>query len=372
MGNAWLAGLLTAALTVTAGAEERAEPLKEEAHVDAPEERPAPETPPKPSLDLHGAALLWYYQPFLEGADNHFDIFFAQVTTDWHMGDFGLFVNPRFRNTRFRSFFDSNIWVQEAYAYWKGPRVTLKAGKVNSRFGRFWDGSFYGQLPYFDGLKLSPEHGLSAEETVPITESLEVEYAAQFFAVDGQTNGSLNRGHPDDGPDTLFTPGARKRNMMVARLAPVYEVGKLIAQLGLSGQRFEVDWPVGMKDGMVNRFGVDLTAAYGPASVFGEYSVQDGKHVLSHPLSGLASEETHTLWAGAQFDIWKLALRYTMSRADYRDLRVTELIHQPGIVFAIHPNLSLYLEYVLWTRDINGLATPLMDRSLNALLDAHF
>ena len=73
----------------------------------------------------------------------------------------------------------------------------LKAGKLYSQFGRFWDGVFYGNIPYFDGLKLDTDIGLSWEQHVQAGDAVAIDYSAQFFAQDGSTNGSLQ------GRDTL-------------------------------------------------------------------------------------------------------------------------------------------------------------------------
>ena len=143
-------------------------------------------------FDLHGGALLWSYTPFQEGVKNKAELYDAYLTFDVPFNDFGFHFEPRFRDSKLRPFFQSNVWVQEIYTSWKIPEIpigTLKAGKEYSRFGRFWDGSFFGNIPYFDGMKLDPDIGLSLENTVDMGHGLDLTYSAQYFVNDGGTNG---------------------------------------------------------------------------------------------------------------------------------------------------------------------------------------
>src|SRR6185503_8543686 len=145
-------------------------------------------------FDIGGGFLLWHYHPFLNNVDDFTEIYYANLIIDGHYDNFGIHFEPRFRDTKLRPFFESNFWVQELYMSWKPCEQTdgmLKVGKVYSQFGRFWDGVFYGNIPYFDGLKLDPDMGLSWESKLTLGDSTTVDYSAQFFDQDGETNGSL-------------------------------------------------------------------------------------------------------------------------------------------------------------------------------------
>src|SRR5690349_21613815 len=93
---------------------------------------PAPE--PKPPLseddvlkvlrdslpfDVGGSFFLWHYHPFIDGADDLTEIYYASLTFDAHYDDFGIHFEPRFRDTKLRPFFESNFWIQELYMSWK-------------------------------------------------------------------------------------------------------------------------------------------------------------------------------------------------------------------------------------------------------------
>src|SRR5579862_7422282 len=173
-------------------------------------------------FDFHGGAFLYYYQPFVEGAKNDFQLYAAWLTLDAKADDFGFHWEERFRDTPLRPFFQSNIWTQEIYGSWKTPEIaslgslgTLKMGKEYTRYGHFWDGSFYGNVLYFDGFKLDPEYGFSLENSRSLGDLVTLDYDVQFFVEDGRTNGSLGGGTSGTPPrDTIgdTANNGRRRN----------------------------------------------------------------------------------------------------------------------------------------------------------------
>ena len=65
----------------------------------------------------------------------------------------------------FRSFFDEKVWFYELYAWLDRRRLgKFKAGKIWKRFGLDWDGTFWGNVQYYDGMKLDPDWGVSWEK----------------------------------------------------------------------------------------------------------------------------------------------------------------------------------------------------------------
>ncbi len=125
-----------------------------------------------------------YYLPLEGDAKHDLSLYFASLVFDAKYEPFGLHVEPRFRDTKLRPYYGSNVWVQEAYGYVKSDPVTVKVGKVYTRFGKFWDNSFYGNLPYFDGLKLSPDLGVSTALAALPKGPLRFNAYAQYFVND--------------------------------------------------------------------------------------------------------------------------------------------------------------------------------------------
>ena len=371
--------LALALLIATAGAAraQEVQPAAEPETLAASAPAPAPKTP---VLQVGGGAILWYYQPFLPDAKNNLEVFFANIILDAKVGDFAFHLEPRFRESKLRPFFSGPAWIQEAYgSYTAGDRersVTVKAGKVYSQFGLFWDNSFYGNVQVYDGLKLSPHYGLSVEgqrSSGPLTGRAFL----QYFLVDGQTNVAL------PGRETFSVPGARRRNETIARLEPTLSLGRGGSlTLGVSAEYLQADLPVvGAQD--VFREGADLTWTRGGLTLWGEVIVQQGQSVTEFPIAplpatattpavaGQASKTVRYGLAGGQYSLGPVTARYVASVGNYADQDVTEWLHVPSLGVNFEQHLALLGELVLWRRQAPG-ADSWVDRSFNVTLYAHF
>jgi hypothetical protein len=319
-------------------------------------------------FSIGGGLILYYYQPTSGDGDNNFNVFFANLLLDGKWENFGLHVEPRFRDSKLRSFFDGPAWLQEAYASGSIGPVSVKVGKSYKRLGLFWDNSFYGNVQVYDGLKLDPNYGVSVEGTVG--QALAVEFSAQYFIVDGSTNVSLA------GRDTLSVPGARRRDAIVGRVAPIYHFGDTgSAQVGISAEHFTADLPTGEEG--VTRVAGEAKVTFGTFGAWGEVLVQDGRHVTDFPYAatadapGRASGDNRYVLLGAEYGIGPVTLRYNFSYGDYHDVDVSEVMHVPAVGFALNDHLSVLAEYVHWTRDTNEGDVD-VDKSLNVTVSGHF
>jgi len=320
---------------------------------------------------LGGGLIVYYYQPTEDPGTNNVSVFFANLLLDGRWDRFALHVEPRFRDSKLRTFFDGPAWLQEAYGSATLGPVTIKLGKEYKLLGLFWDNSFYGNVQVYDGLKLDPNYGVSIEGHAG--DAWSVDFAAQFFVVDGGTNVSLpNR-------DTLYIPGARRRNAVVGRVAPAYQFGEAKLQLGLSAEHFDADLPDG-KQG-VTRAAADLKLTYQHLGVWAEGLLQKGRHVTDFPYPGdptstpptpgVSSADNKYLLVGAEYGFGPVTLRYNLSYANYDGVDTTELMHVPGIGVQLHEHLGLLLEYVNWTRHSDAGDSD-VDKSVNVTLNGHF
>ncbi|HEY0465967.1 MAG TPA: hypothetical protein VGC79_17260, partial [Polyangiaceae bacterium] len=165
---------------------------------------------------LSGGMALYFYQP-TNGWQNQF-LIYTNLRFDARWQPFGLHLEPRLSNEKMRSYYDSLAWLQEAYLFVDAAPIVFKVGKIYKQLGLFWDGTFYGNIQVYEGLKLDPNAGLSLEGT--LGEKAGVAFWAQFFIVDGHTNASLM------GRDTISIPGARRRNTLVGRVQPFFQLSK--------------------------------------------------------------------------------------------------------------------------------------------------
>lgn len=382
-----------AALLISSGA--AAQPLLN-TQENQPEEQSAPpgELPPPipprgelPKVELHGGAYFWYYQPVANAvgitpADNNIELTLASLEFEGRLDDFGLVLNPRFRDSEAREFFTSNVWIQQAYAYFHREYITAKVGKINSQLSPIWDDCFYGSLLYFEGFKVDSLYGISLEGSFDMPSGFGLAYYGQYFLIDGGTNGSLRD------RDTVWVGGdVHRRHTTLGRVEPSFRFNKRTSlRLGAVAQYSYVDFtPEGnnLPPNGVVRVGGDVSFRHGPIKVFGEFLAQFGKTVTDYPIAGTPATETapaipgkssahnHYLLAGANFQIWRLNARYSFSYINYRDVNVQEILHLPGLTVNVHDNVALLLEYAyLPRRDASKKST--LDNSFNATVYARF
>jgi hypothetical protein len=351
------------------------------AQQDADPNASVPSAQPKtPQVKVGGGGILWYYQPTHVWRKNNLEFYNLRLTADVDFKDgFALHIETRVRDSKLRPFYDGTAWIEEGYASYTYGTHTFKLGKVYSKFGLFWDRSFWGNVQVYDGLKLAPDYGASLEGAFKLRKNFALGYAAQFFLVDGRTNVSL------PGRDIVSIPDSRRRNQSVLRVDPTLKLGdKGQLRLGLSGQRFRADVPrIALADRGVWRYGVDVELDYDKLGVWGEFLHQDGQSVTDYPVPGIpsedgspgipgrASKDVNYALAGAQFGLGRVTARYNFSAAWYGGTGVREWMHVPALGFRLNDALSLGLEYVHWLRSIRGEHEP-YNRSLNGLLFASF
>jgi len=328
------------------------------------------------NVSIGGGGILWYYQPFLEGAKNTVDLFFVNLLFDGQFDSFGLHIEPRFRDAKLRPHFGGQnggtAWVQEVYASVKlpfeetlGGSTVLKVGKAYSHFGLFWDNSFYGNVQVYDGLKLDPDFGLSLEGAVAEAGSRGLRYWAQFFLIDGQTNVAL------DGRETFTIPGARRRNQAILRLEPFAQFGDAVVKLGLSGTVLQADLPDPVGKKTVVRGGADLTFKLKGLGLWAEFIRQNGQSVTAFPAVDAASSHNNYAQLGGEYTVGTLTARYNVSYGGYRDLSVSEWMHVPAVGVAVSPHITILGEYVYWKRTA-AAGDTVLDKSLNVTLQAHY
>src|SRR5262245_13039741 len=182
----------------------------------------------------------------------------------------GGHVQLRFRDeTLFRSFFTEQVWFYEAYASLDLPTIgTFKAGKIWKRFGYDWDGTFWGNVPYYDGMKLDPDWGVSWERVWYPGKRLEINAFAQFFLKEDIVNGSIA------GADPESTGVFDEENTFVARVQPRYRFDKNTSvAVGLSALFGQVTDQVGtLGDDELFQYAVDAEFQWCGLKAFAEYA----------------------------------------------------------------------------------------------------
>ncbi|MDE2489771.1 MAG: hypothetical protein KGM24_02920 [Elusimicrobia bacterium] len=350
-------------------------PLPLRARADAPADVPAKNyvTTSKGSLALSGSVYLFGYAPAYPGGSNNFDLYAFILNMDMASpdGKTGLHSQLRLRDTKLRPFFTSNVWFQELYAYRKTPYGRLDVGRFYRKVGLLWDDSFFGDIQYFNGLKLAPDYGVEWVGTRSLAPKLSVGYSAQFFPNSGTVNGSL------DGRDVVSDPLAKRRNTATARVVPTWTFGEgRSLALGLSALNAVVDRTTTTAAGFkLSQEAADLTLTWGPSISYVEVLNQNGERDdAAHPL-GRRGYDSAVYWlAGTRWQVCRrMNARFNYSTANYvgEDAREEEFV--PGLVTDLGGGASLITEFD-YQRLLahHGGPQTLIDRSYNAVLRYDF
>lgn len=356
-------------------------------------------------VQVGGGVYLWHFQPLgLPGVDEKSEIYAAFVNLDRSAGAWDFHVQGRWRDDKLRSFFPSTVWVEEAWVSWRGAlggsgrpdsagqtsaphaaAVTVRAGKMYQRLGRFWNGLFFGNLHSFDGLKLDPEVGVEAALQLPVAADAGLELYTQALIASDRINVSL------PGRDVESLDGAEESGLAAGvRLElPVGRPGgvPLRGTVGLSGlvERVEVGGTgSGEESGAgpsaeadLGHVAADLELRWGDLVAYVERTRRFGGgpgafgSVRRPSLATGVAASRATWWlAGARAEIGPVVLRYNYSAAGYDDGGFREIIHQPALTVRAAPGASVFVEYDGWRREAvrAGASDRRIDRSLNVIL----
>jgi uncharacterized coiled-coil protein SlyX len=313
-------------------------------------------------IHFGGNVYLYQYVPLgISGAHPKFELYAFSALVDGQKGPWGFHADYRFRTTKLRSFFPGNTWLQQGYVRYRTPYGEFKAGSFYRRVGLEWDDSFFGNIEYFDGFMLDPEFGVGFEGSHDISDRLGAEYSLQYFSASSPINGSL------PGRDFVSEPGARAKNDVTMRLAPVWHFNKW-ASLNFGGSIAQgtIERDAGPHN-LHRQIAADATLQLGPVLTYGEVLRQTvNGQVLLPP-----QDATHTL-TGIRWARGRYQPRLNYSQANYHGLNGRRgYILQPGINIRLADNLTFIYEFDFW-RELSVMKPATLDRSLNLVLLYHF
>ncbi len=309
-----------------------------------------------------GDVYLYQYVPMgIPGAQPRFELYAFSALVDGRHGPWGFHADYRFRTTKLRSYYPGNTWLQEGYVSYTTRLGQIRAGDFYRRVGLKWDGSFFGNIEYFDGLMLDPEFGVGFEGAHGLDGRLGAKYSFQYFSTDSRVNGSL------PGRDFVSEPGARAKNDVTMRFAPVWNFSPTASfTLGGSFARGAIDRDGGPNNERAQE-AAGATLKIGSWLAYGE--------VLRQTVSGrviLPPQNATYILAGTRWARGRFEPRLNFSQGNYHGLNGRrEYIIQPGMTVNLADGFSFIYEYDFW-RSLAPGKDRTLDRSLNFVLHYHF
>lgn len=320
-------------------------------------------------MPFSGGAWHWFHQSLI-GRPGGYGIPTIRDTYFWYLyadpeyttangNKIGGHMELRFRETdKFRSFVDDQIWTWEAYGYLHNDDLgTFKAGQLFNRFGIFWDGSFFGNAAYFDGLKLDADYGLSWEKTTEIDDCFKVDSYLQFFFHEDQSNGSF------PGADPESVDGYTEKNTGVGRVLSTWTRtdGSQLA-LGASALVGQIDSQIALPDTTEWGYGFDATYTKGRWKAFAEGSQIFGVRNPVNYVSGGPSDQLTNFLAGLQYTRGAVTYRGQYSNSIYQNPHAVQNFVLAGAAIKLTPDVDLYIEYVNLRAD--GATVPGQNRAI--------
>ena len=319
---------------------------------------------------LSGDIYLFDYLPLVSGGNNDLSIYAYILKLDAETKDkeFGLHVETRFRDTKLRPFFNSNVWFQEAYGYAHTILGDFHFGKFYKKVGFLWDGSFFGNVQYFNGLKLNPEFGGELVGKKPAGDHIDIDYSVQYISNNDHVDGALA------GRDVESDTNANFRNAVTARIAPTFKFSdKVKLTVGLSALTGKIDRIVGPSFQMTQIAG-EVNFEVGNASFLGEVLALNGEdNNAAHPLSRPGYDNAIYYFGCVRYLLFKkLLARISYSQVNYQGANSVERELLPGLVYNVRDNIAIIAEYNYWDVTPTGLPSNLLDKSLNFVLHYGF
>ncbi|MGH9375376.1 MAG: hypothetical protein ACRD1J_04335 [Terriglobia bacterium] len=313
-------------------------------------------------INVGGDVYLYQYIPSgVPGAQPKFELYAFSVLLDAQHGHWGFHSDYRLRTTKLRSFFPGNTWLQEGYIRYETSYGEFRAGSFYRRVGLAWDGSFFGNIQYFDGLKLDPEFGVGFQGAHDFSSRLGAHYSAQYFSTDARINGSL------PGRDFVSEPGAHAKNDVTARFAPVLHFSPSVSlTVGGSAAHGAIDRDSGPNN-IRDQLALDATLQTGPLLTYAEVLRQNVHGAVVLPPQNATYALAGIRWARGRFQP-----RFNFSQGNYFGLNPRrEYILQPGITVEMVDGFYFIYEYDFW-RAAAISSSQVLDRSQNLVLQYHF
>lgn len=285
------------------------------------------------------------------------------------MPKFGAHIDARARDGEesFRPFYESNLWLWEAYGWVDLCDSRIKAGKIWRRFGLDWDGSWYGNVAYFDGWKLDPDWGASAEHTFKFNNGMTMPSFAQVFFAEDKVNGSIS------GADAESDDHASERESIVLRAVPTWTSEKLGEfAVGGSWQAGKID-SHDRSDHTVTAGALDATWTKGHGKVFAEWLRSVGTRNSANYVTGGSSSGSTIEEIGGSYTYKFATFKANVSHGEYDSPGGAQVLYLVGVDLAVTKNVAFTVEYVRWDTKANRDAPrAFFEDGISFVINWHF
>jgi hypothetical protein len=292
------------------------------------------------------AAIVTGFLPLTKGDASKADLWFASLTGSFERKGFGARAEMRGAPGGFRSYYGTDIWLQEGYAWVATPAGDLRVGKSERAFG-LPDETFTGTLFSDNGITRNPFWGAS------VTGETRIGYDSLTWAVRWEGLGEKTSSWEEEGRGAASDPATKLTDGFSARVGYLVYKGLVTFRPALSGSTVRVAHDDGRAGFRLNDLSIDATATAGPIAFLGQLFFRDGARQTPGAADArLAYDDATAGLVGIRAELPTVTFRYTWSQWRYRGARATEWLHQPAVVWTPRKGIEATIEYL--ARRITG------------------
>ena len=305
-----------------------------------------PAAPPAPAPKIEVAAIVTGFVPFQKGDASKADLWYASVAGAFEQHGFGARAEVRGAPGGFRSYYGTDVWLNEGYAWMATPVGDLSVGKCERVFG-LADETFSENLFSVNGVTRNPSWGAG------ISGERRIGYDSLTWAARWEGLGDRKSSWEETGRGAASDPGTKLSDGFSARVGYLFYKGLVTFRPALSGSTIRVVHDDGRPGFRLNDVALDVTATAGPIALMGELFFRSG---LGHAPGGaearLAYDDATAGLVGFRAEFPAVTFRYTFSQFRYRGAATTEGLHQPAVVWTPRKGLEATIEFL--ARRITG------------------
>ncbi len=262
---------------------------------------------------------------------------------------FGAHLDVEWREkTKFAPWYDRRLWLQEGYLFADVLGGRLSAGALPVEFGLADDGTWWGTLPYYDGLTQDTEWGLSFRRALLERGAFTLSLTAQALLAENAVGGAAAGGDAESDDRRAEGPTG------VLRLGAAWDRGGARLELGLAGLWGTIDGRQGLDDEPLRGAAFDATWTRGALTLRAGLWHVDGVRHGEHYVTGGPTRQVTDLTLAAALRLGPFTPHVAWSAGWLRDPGGEQACLIVGVDVALLRKVSLYLEYVEWTATADG------------------
>lgn len=268
--------------------------------------------------------------------------------------------------TRFAEYYDSRLWLQEAYLFADVLGGRVRAGTIPTAFGLEGDGTWWGTLPYYDGLMQDTDWGVDFTRTLVERPRWTLKGTAQLFLAENHVGGALVGGDAESNDDLDEGPiGMLRLESTWTRGCVEWKAGASVLGGSLRGQN-------GASDEDLLGLAGDLTFTRGPLSLFGAVYWLDGARHPEHYVTGGPTSGLVDAVLGATYKLGPFTPHVAWSAGWLSDPGGDQQSIVAGTDVALLRKVNLYLEYVYWVSQADGDVEVVQEDGFQLILGWEF